>query len=1108
MSTSLLFILPLFHAIPTNCFSSTQPLCHDNESSALLQFKESFDRNVNACNGPFDYPKTASWKLEGVNKDCCSWDGVECDEDTGHVIGLNLSSSCLYGSMASNSSLFRLVHLQRLNLAYNDFNFSQVPNGFGNLSKLTYLNLSNSFFWGQVPPNFSELSKLSSLDLSHNFMLYLISLKSLVQNLTSLEDLRLSNVQISSPMLEILSNLSGLTTLHLISCRLHGEFPVGIFKLQKLKDLKASNNQDLTGYLPEFYSSTPLKSLSLTGTSFFGKLPASIGNLDSLNELHIGSCNFSGLIPPSLGNLTQLTTLNLFNNSFIGVIPSSFSNLLFLNYLDLSGNQLSGSIPSSFGNLTQLSFLDFSYNSFMGHIPPSLSNLISMGYLDFSHCQFSGSIPSSFGKLVSLYYLDFSYCQLSGLIPSSIGNLTQLVVLDFSDNSFMDQIPSSLSNLISLSYLAFSNNQFSGSIPSAFGNLTRLTVLKLSYCFIRSLKPSSLSMSWLENLSKLHIFSFKGINLEAKIPSSLANLTQLSILSMASDELTGQIPSWLGNLTQLTMLILPYNKLQGSIPLSIFKLEKLETLYLCSNNLSGIVTLDMFHRLKYLTALSLSQNNKSFLSKTNSNATLNNVEVLELGSCNLRHFPDILHNQTRLLWLDLSDNNIQGQIPKWVMNISEETTVVNFSYNLLTGFDQSMVNFTWPQLQILDLRSNKLQALPPIPPPSTLVYLVADNMIQGEISPLICNLSSLYSFDLSNNKLRGILPTCLSNFSSSLTILNLRGNNFHGSIPQLCVKGSRMKMIDLSQNQFKGVLPRSLSNCRKLEILNLGSNNLNDVFPTWLGPLPKLRVLILRHNGLYGVVGSPTTIFASPKLRILDISSNRFTGKLPFEYFRNWKFVNKVDVNDCRYMLASTSFNPSGYGVDDFYPYSMTITNKGKETVYPKIIEVFAAIDLSSNNFNGMIPEFIGNLNGFQLLNLSYNNLTGRIPLSLGNLTTLESLDLSQNKLSEQIPWQLTQLTFLESFNVSHNQLTGPIPHGNQFDTFDNSSFDGNSGLCGYPLSKNCENPKPSPLPISSIEVYQESWFHIQFDWIIILMGYGSGLVIGVVIGNIVTEKK
>uniref|UniRef100_A0A2N9F5I1 Leucine-rich repeat-containing N-terminal plant-type domain-containing protein n=1 Tax=Fagus sylvatica TaxID=28930 RepID=A0A2N9F5I1_FAGSY len=155
------------------------------------------------------------------------------------------------------------------------------------------------------------------------------------------------------------------------------------------------------------------------------------------------------------------------------------------------------------------------------------------------------------------------------------------------------------------------------------------------------------------------------------------------------------------------------------------------------------------------------------------------------------------------------------------------------------------------------------------------------------------------------------------------------------------------------------------------------------------------------QNGFYGIIGNPTTIFASPKLRIVDLSANEF----------------------------------------------------------------------------------------------------------MGNLTTLESLDLSQNKLSGWIPWQLTQLTFLESFNVSHNQLTGPIPHGKQFDTFDNSSFDGNLGLCGNPLSKKCENPEPTPLPTSSFEEDQDSWFHIEFDWKIILMGYGSGLVIGVVVGNIVAEK-
>jgi hypothetical protein len=66
-----------------------QPLCHDDESSALLQFKESFIINKSASSDdPFAYPKVKSWTLEGESSDCCSWDGVSCDEDTGHVLAL------------------------------------------------------------------------------------------------------------------------------------------------------------------------------------------------------------------------------------------------------------------------------------------------------------------------------------------------------------------------------------------------------------------------------------------------------------------------------------------------------------------------------------------------------------------------------------------------------------------------------------------------------------------------------------------------------------------------------------------------------------------------------------------------------------------------------------------------------------------------------------------------------------------------------------------------------------------------------------------------------------------------------------------------------------
>ncbi|OMO81332.1 hypothetical protein CCACVL1_12470, partial [Corchorus capsularis] len=105
------------------------PACWDSERSALLQFKESFILNESVSDFPLAYPKVSSWKVEGQGGggDCCSWDGVECDNSTGHVIGLDLSSSFLYGSIGSNSTLFHLNHLTSLNLSDNHFNGSAIP---------------------------------------------------------------------------------------------------------------------------------------------------------------------------------------------------------------------------------------------------------------------------------------------------------------------------------------------------------------------------------------------------------------------------------------------------------------------------------------------------------------------------------------------------------------------------------------------------------------------------------------------------------------------------------------------------------------------------------------------------------------------------------------------------------------------------------------------------------------------------------------------------------------------------------------------------------------------------------------------------------------------
>jgi hypothetical protein len=170
-----------------------------------------------------------------------------------------------------------------------------------------------------------------------------------------------------------------------------------------------------------------------------------------------------------------------------------------------------------------------------------------------------------------------------------------------------------------------------------------------------------------------------------------------------------------------------------------------------------------------------------------------------------------------------------------------------------------------------------------------------------------------------------------------------------------------------------------------------------------------------------------------------------------------------------------------------------------------KIVSVLS-ISQACNGFEGGIPEVLGDLKALHLLNLSKNFLSGRIPPSLSNLKELEALDLSQNKLSgEIIPVQIAQLTFLEIFNVSHNFLSGPIPRGNQFGTFGNTSFDANSGLCGEPLSKKCGNDDDS-LPAPKED--EGSGYPLEFGGKVVVIGYATGLLIGVILGCVMNTRK
>ncbi|WRX28577.1 Leucine-rich repeat - like 10, partial [Theobroma cacao] len=425
---------------------------------------------------------------------------------------------------------------------------------------------------------------------------------------------------------------------------------------------------------------------------------------------------------------------------------------------------------------------------------------------------------------------------------------------------------------------------------------------------------------------------------------------------------------------------------------------------------------------------------------------------------------DQIRKPNSVQYINLSSNDIHGPIPSSFFDL---VNLEHLSYNKLAGqIDQ-------------------------IQKPNSLEYIyLSSNDIHGSIPNSFFDL-------LSRNNLSGTIPECFGNLSSSLMVMNLEMNNFHGKMPD-SFRGNNLEILLLNDNKLEGLLSRSLANCSSLKLLNLRNNKFTDTFPHWFASLPNLQVLLLRNNRLHGPM--PNSIASSnfSALQIIDLSHNELNGPLPTKFSQNLRAMKDIPEQRpwefTRFISRDVALSFNDY-------YSVNVTTKRLEIELVKTFAIYTFMDFSNNLFCGQIPEEFGELISLQGLNLSHNNLTGLISPTIGNMIALESLDLSSNRLGGRIPSQLTNLTFLEVLNLSQNDLVGPIPHGKQFDTFENDSYGGNLGLCGLPLSKQCGDPEPKPLvPM----VKEDEGSDIAFIWKVVMMGYGCGVVLGLSMGYIV----
>ncbi|CAI9290222.1 unnamed protein product [Lactuca saligna] len=748
--------------------------CLDKERDALLQFKG----NLQDPNGSL-----STWRPE--DDDCCAWEGVICDDQTGHhVTGLHIPSAGLVGEISH--SLVNLTYLNLLDLSSNSFH-GTIPPEFGNLTNLKVLNLRDvgscrveNLDW------LSHLSLLEALEIEGISLAKANQWVNVILNLPKLSDLRLDGCELSQVMYpyssSFLNSSSSISFLSLRNNNLTSSMYHWMFSLTSnslhILDLSSNMLDGIPKYLGNLCS---LESFHFNNNRAVVKFPDFLNNLSgctslTLQQLSAETSQFTGSFPDDIQNFSSLEGLYLSNNHINGTISERFWELP-LQAFDVSQNHLSGAISENIGK-SKASIINLSKNPLQG-VPSTdhMSNQSSVTYIDLNSCKLGPHFPKWIQMLKKLNELDISNTSISDTVPPEFWNI-HLSSLNLSSNNISGEVPDLSSSFFGAQMIDLSSNSFIGPIPHL---------------------PSGLQLL---NLSR-NKFS-GGISFLCQMVDGL-----LKFLDLSHNTLTGQLPDCLWHFQHLTVLNLGHNSLSGRLPPSIGSLIELEALYLYKNNFFGELPLSL-KNCTSLTSLNLGANKFSGNVPVWFGENLSELYVLILRSNNFfGTIPSELCQLANLQILDFSRNNLHGSIPSCLNNLTKMAQV---------GF---------------------------LPPPNVHPYtsqwhwdLIDEVYIdhamiewQGDEREFFRNLGLLKSIDLSSNNLTGHIPHELTNLHELLA-LNLSKNALIGEIPQQLGEMKNLLALDLSRNSLSGGIPSSMSQMTSLCYLDVSYNKLSGRIPS------------------------------------------------------------------------------------------------------------------------------------------------------------------------------------------------------------------------------------------------------------------------------------
>ncbi|XP_037821092.1 toll-like receptor 4 [Lucilia sericata] len=396
------------------------------------------------------------------------------------------------------------------------------------------------------------------------------------------------------------------------------------------------------------------------------------------------------------------------------------------------------------------------------------------------------------------------------------------------------------------------------------------------------------------------------------------------------------------------------------------------------------------------------------------------IEHVDLSGNYFIEFPTQLSNYNSLIYLDLSNNQIEYLDADALMGFNALRTLIlaNNTINRWLHLNPNTAFLNAVSLQRLVLNGNSLESFnmddhQQVIISESLTHLELENCgitkVGGDI--LMQNMPNLERLNLNKNSLVALntLP------SKSLRVLELSGCNLQ-RIPRSLLAGlPALEFLQLSWNTALQVGPSDRLDSSTLSELDLSYCSLDDID---LSALPNLQQLHLRGNMLRTLTGQ--TFENNSLLESIDLSRNSLRSLEAESFYKLKKLASldlayneiaRLDRNVFRSNDNLVSLNLSHNVIDKF---TKLISNSLRD------------INLSWCEIILIDGTAFSSLSSLQKLDLS-NNLIRDLPAGMRS-DTLQRLDLSYCRLSALSNATFQHFPELAQLKLNGNRFTNPFP--------------------------------------------------------------------------------